>query len=77
MNTEVWQDRTYPKRPWIVSVTNGNVDYTISVHRTEKAAQRTAKIVRRLLAQGVDHWRITAELKRLKELKELRKRSLR
>ncbi len=76
MNTEVWQDRTESKRLWIVSVTNGNVDYTISVHRTEKAAQRTARTVIRLMAQGVDHWDIAAKLKELKELKK-KKRSVR
>jgi hypothetical protein len=47
-NTEVWQDQCDAARPWIVSVD----DHTISVHRTEKAAERTAGTVRRLLARG-------------------------
>ena len=68
--TEVWQDRNDPERPWIVSVVNGNVDYTMTVHRTEKAAQRTARTVRRLLAQGVDHWRITAKMKEHRKKKK-------
>ena len=46
--TEVWQDQCDAARPWIVSVN----DHTISVHRTEKAAKRTAGTVRRLLARG-------------------------
>lgn len=47
-NTEVWQGQCDAARPWIVSVD----DHTISVHRTEKAAERTAGTVRRLLARG-------------------------
>ena len=54
---EVWQQDTdangghigpRPENLWIVSFD----DRTLSVHRTQKAAERTAGTVRRLLARG-------------------------
>ena len=61
-NTEVWQDQCDAARRWIVSVG----DHTISVHRTEKAAERTAGTVRRLLARGYDRLSLTAKLREVR-----------